>query len=32
MKFKVGDIVRGMKNSPYGITNENMTKGEVVAV
>ena len=21
-----------MKNSPYGITNENMTKGEVVAV
>ena len=32
MKFKVGDIVRGMKKSPYGITNENMTKGEVVAV
>ena len=32
MKFKVGDIVRGMKNSPYGITNENMTKGEVIAV
>ena len=32
MKFKVGDIVRGMKKSPYGITNENMTQGEVIAV
>ena len=32
MKFKVGDIVRGMKKSPYGITNENMTKGKVVVV
>lgn len=29
--FKIGDIVRGASNV-YGITNENMTKGEVVAV
>ena len=32
MKFKVGDIVRGVSNSPYAITDENMTKGEVVSV
>lgn len=33
-KFKVGDIVRGTKESDkvYNITNSNMTKGEVVRV
>lgn len=33
-KFKVGDIVRGLpaSNTKYGITNENMTKGEVTEV
>ena len=32
MKFKVGDIVRGLTDLEYGITNTNMTKGEVIAV
>ena len=31
-KFKVGDLVRGTKNSPYNITDEDMTLGEVVEV
>ena len=31
-KFKVGDLVRGTKNSPYNITDEAMTLGEVVEV
>lgn len=33
-RFKVGDIVRGKYGSStyYGITNENMTRGEVVEV
>ena len=31
-KFKVGDLVRGTKNSPYNITDEKMTLGEVVKV
>ncbi len=31
-KFKVGDLVRGTKNSPYSITTEDMTLGEVVKV
>ena len=30
MKFKVGDIVRGISGSPYRVTNEDMTKGVVV--
>ena len=29
MKFKVGDIVRGISGSPYRVTNEQMTKGVV---
>lgn len=32
MKFKVGDVVRGTSRNLYTLTNENMTKGEVVAV
>lgn len=32
MKFKVGDIVRGISDDVYALTDENMTKGEVVAV
>lgn len=31
-KFQVGDLVRGTKNSPYNITDEDMTLGEVVKV
>ena len=31
-KFKVGDLVRGTKNSPYNITDEAMMLGEVVEV
>ena len=31
-KFKVGDLVRGTKGSPYNITDEDMTLGEVVKV
>ena len=31
-KFKVGDLVRGTKNSPYNITDEKMTLGKVVKV
>lgn len=31
-KFKVGDLVRGTKNSPYNITDEDMTLGKVVDV
>lgn len=31
-KFKVGDLVRGTKNSPYNITDEKMTLGEVIKV
>ena len=31
-KFKVGDIVKGVKGSPYTYTNKHMTKGEVVNV
>lgn len=30
MKFKVGDIVRGIKDAPYEITNEKMKRGEIV--
>ena len=29
MKFKVGDIVRGISGSPDRVTNEQMTKGVV---
>jgi hypothetical protein len=32
MKFKVGDIVTGKQGSIYGVTNQTMTKGEVVSV
>lgn len=32
MKFKVGDIVTGTKDNDYGITNKDMTRGEVVEV
>ena len=31
-KFKAGDLVRGTKNSPYNITDEAMTLGEVIKV
>lgn len=31
-KFKVGDLVRGTKNSRYNVTDEDMTLGEVVEV
>ena len=31
-KFKVGDFIKGTKNSPYHITNENMYLGEVTQV
>ena len=31
MKFKVGDIVKGIFDNDYGVTNENMYKGEVIA-
>ncbi len=31
-KFKVGDLVKGKKGSPYEITNEGMTLGEVIKV
>lgn len=31
MKFKVGDIVRGISGSPYRVTNEQMTKGVVTS-
>lgn len=30
--FKVGDIVRGLPNNGYGITNGEMTKAVVVCV
>ena len=30
-KFKVGDLVRGTKNKMYGIVNEQMELGEVIA-
>ena len=32
MKFKVGDIVRGISGSPYRVTNEQMTKGVVTKI
>ena len=32
MKFKVGDIVKGMPGNDYAVTDENMYKGEVVEV
>ena len=31
-KFKAGDLVRGTKSSPYNITDEAMTLGEVIKV
>ena len=31
-KFKVGDIVKGLKWNGFSITNENMKAGEVVSV
>lgn len=31
-KFKVGDLVKGTQNSPYNITDEDMTLGEVIEV
>lgn len=31
-EFKVGDIICGIKNSHYGVTNFGMKKGIVVAV
>lgn len=31
-KFQIGDLVRGTKNSPYSITDEAMTLGEVIKV
>ena len=31
-KFKVGDIVRGRRGSPYSITNQNMIRGEVISI
>ena len=30
--FKVGDIVRGLKNEEYGITNEEMLKAKILDV
>ena len=30
--FKVGDIVRGLKNEEYGITNEEMLKAKILNV
>lgn len=32
MNFKVGDIVKGIPGNDYGVTDENMYKGEVVEV
>jgi hypothetical protein len=32
MEFNVGDKVRGVPNSIYGITNDDMTLGEVIEV
>ena len=31
-RFKVGDIIRGLKFNGFSITNENMVAGEVVSV
>ena len=31
MKFKVGDIVKGIRNNSYGITNHRMTRAEVIS-
>ena len=31
-KFNVGDLIKGVKKSPYHITNENMLLGRVTAV
>lgn len=31
-KFKVGDLIRGTKNSPYEVTNEGMTLARVIDV
>jgi hypothetical protein len=31
-EFSVGDIVRGTHGNPYGVTNEDMTKGEVTYI
>jgi hypothetical protein len=31
-EFSVGDIVRGTSGNPYGVTNEDMTKGEVTYI
>ena len=30
--FKVGDIVRGLKNEEYGITNDEMLKAKILNV
>lgn len=32
MKFKVGDIIRGIDDREYNITNKKMTKGKVIGV
>ena len=32
MKFKVGDLIRGIKGNPYGLTNEHMKVGIVIEV
>lgn len=30
--FRLGDIVRGKGNLPYGITNEDMLEGQIVDI
>ena len=32
MKFKVGDLIRGIEGNPYGLTNEHMKVGIVIEV
>lgn len=32
MKFKVGDIVKGINNNSYGITNQDMYKGKIIKI
>ena len=32
MKFKVGDIIKGLPENGYGWTTEKMTKAEVISV
>lgn len=30
MEFKKGDIIKGLPNNAYGITNEDMTRAKVL--